>query len=153
MKILVKDLAAKQADHIIESMPLFIDPRAQTALQTALKESLISVFGEVANILEGFHADQGGEQHRVDGASAFDSQVGGSHYAMPIQHVEFCQKNHLPWCESSAIKYIVRHKRKNGIQDIKKALHYLELLAEMEYNVTPDQLHQPDVPQKPATVG
>lgn len=142
MKLLIKDLAAKQAAHIIENLPLFIDPRAQTALQTALKESLISVFGEAANLLEGFHTDQGGEQHRVDGASALDTQVGGDHYNMPIQHVEFCQRNRLPWCESAAIKYLVRHKRKNGLQDVRKAIHYIELMAEMEYGVTPTELHQ-----------
>lgn len=65
---------------------------------------------------------------------ALEKQVGGTHYKMPIQHVEFCQRNKLLWCESAAIKYIVRHRQKNGRQDIEKAIHYLELLLELEYS-------------------
>ena len=71
-------------------------------------------------------------------SNALNKQVGGSHYkAQPIQHVEFCQRNQIPWCESAAIKYIVRHKRKNGKEDLLKAIHYLEMLIEIEY---PDPL-------------
>lgn len=71
--------------------------------------------------------------------SALDKQVGGSHYkGMKIQHAVFCQVNGLPWCESAAIKYICRHKQKNGRQDIEKAIHYLELLLEIEYNQKPE---------------
>jgi len=31
------------------------------------------------------------------------------------------------------INYVTRHKSKNGAQDIKKAIHYLELILELEY--------------------
>lgn len=63
-------------------------------------------------------------------------QVGGSHYKdMPIQHAEFCQVNKLPWCESAAIKYLCRHKKKNGVQDLQKAIHYARLAAKLEYGV------------------
>ena len=61
-------------------------------------------------------------------------QVGGSHYcAMVIQPVEFCQKNGLGFCESSAIKYLCRHKRKNGVQDLEKAIHFIQILIKLEY--------------------
>jgi hypothetical protein len=61
-------------------------------------------------------------------------QVGGSHYAgTAIQHVTFCQRNRIPWCEANAIKYVLRHRRKNGRQDLEKAMHYLELLIDEEY--------------------
>lgn len=66
--------------------------------------------------------------------SALDVQVGGGHYkSLVIQPVEFCQKNKLPYCESNVIKYTVRHNSKNGIEDLRKAKHYLELLAQLEY--------------------
>ncbi len=66
--------------------------------------------------------------------SALGTQVGGAHYkSMPIQVVEFCQKNSLNYCESNVVKYICRHKSKNGIEDLKKAKHYIELLMEIEY--------------------
>jgi hypothetical protein len=66
--------------------------------------------------------------------SALNKQVAGDHYReMKIQPVEFCQGNGLNYCEAAAIKYICRHKRKNGIEDIDKAIHFLELLKELEY--------------------
>lgn len=67
--------------------------------------------------------------------SAFDKQEGGNHYKdLPIGPVEYCQKNKLGFCESSVIKYVTRHKNKNGKQDILKAIHFLEMLLELEYN-------------------
>ena len=66
--------------------------------------------------------------------AALDMQEGGDHYkTMVIQPVEFCQKNRLPYIESNVIKYVCRHGSKNGKEDIKKAIHYLELLLELEY--------------------
>ena len=52
---------------------------------------------------------------------------------MPIQPVEFCQRNELNFCESSVIKYVCRHRRKNKAEDIRKAIHFLELLLDLEY--------------------
>ena len=60
-----------------------------------------------------------------------DDQVGGDHYKdMIIQPSEFIYKNGLDWLEGNAIKYICRHHLKNGIEDIDKAIHYLNLLKE-----------------------
>lgn len=72
-------------------------------------------------------------QNRNQKDGALSTQVGGSHYISPLQHVEFCQVNRLPWCESAAIKYVLRHRKKNGKQDIQKAIHYLELLMALDY--------------------
>lgn len=67
-------------------------------------------------------------------SSALDKQEGGNHYKnYAIQPVEFCQKNKLTYCESNVIKYVTRHRDKNGVDDINKAIHYLELLKELEY--------------------
>jgi len=57
-------------------------------------------------------------------------QVGGSHYQMPIEPVEFIVKNNIPYREANVIKYVVRHARKNGREDILKAIHYLEMILE-----------------------
>ena len=65
---------------------------------------------------------------------ASERQVGGTHYRdMPIQPTEIAVRNELGWCESNAIKYILRHSTKHGKQDILKAIHYLELLMEYHY--------------------
>lgn len=64
---------------------------------------------------------------------ALDHQEGGSHYKMPIQPIAFVHANNIPFIEGNVIKYVCRHKFKNGAQDIKKAIHYLNLLLELEY--------------------
>jgi hypothetical protein len=62
------------------------------------------------------------------------TQVGGNHYKkMVIQPAEFINKNKLLFAEGNAIKYICRHSTKGGIQDIDKAIHYLEMVKERDY--------------------
>jgi hypothetical protein len=60
-------------------------------------------------------------------------QVGGSHYQLPIQPIDYIVKNDIPYREANIIKYVTRHQKKNGIEDLKKAMHYLEMLME-DYN-------------------
>lgn len=61
-------------------------------------------------------------------------QESGNHYKRyKIQPVEFCQANQLNYCESNVIKYVVRHRDKNGLEDLKKARHYIDLLIQLEY--------------------
>ncbi len=67
-------------------------------------------------------------------SNPLDTQVGGSHYKdFTIQPVEFCFKNRIPHLESCAIKYICRHAKKGGRDDLDKAIHYLEILKSLEY--------------------
>lgn len=66
--------------------------------------------------------------------SALETQVGGGHYKdMKIQPVEFIHANKIPYIEGCVIKYVCRHRSKNGKQDIEKAIHFLQLLIEQEY--------------------
>lgn len=66
--------------------------------------------------------------------SALDIQEGGNHYKKyKIQPVEFAFANNMPFLDANAFKYICRHADKNGIADLRKARHYLELMAEMYY--------------------
>lgn len=63
--------------------------------------------------------------------SAFDKQVGGNHYKdTAIQPIDFIFANNLGYVEGNVIKYVCRYGLKNGIEDLKKAKHYLELLIE-----------------------
>lgn len=65
---------------------------------------------------------------------ALRGQVGGSHYKdMAIQPVQFIHANGLDYLTGNVIKYVCRHKAKNGVQDLLKARHYLDLLLELEY--------------------
>lgn len=64
---------------------------------------------------------------------ATSKQVGGDHYAvMKIQPIEFIMANELGFCEGNVIKYLCRYKRKNGLEDLKKARQYLDFLIERE---------------------
>lgn len=67
-------------------------------------------------------------------ASALDKQISGNHYKdCGIQPIEYIHANGLDYFEGNAVKYITRHRKKNGKADIEKAIHYLELLLELEY--------------------
>ncbi len=65
--------------------------------------------------------------------SAFDKQVGGSHYSkLAIQPMEYSMANNLDACQHTAIKYITRFREKDGIRDLEKAIHTIQLLIEIE---------------------
>ena len=67
---------------------------------------------------------------------SLQEQVGGKHYhSMKIQPAEFINENKLLFAEGNAIKYICRHSVKGKEEDIKKAIHYLEMILERDYNV------------------
>ena len=56
-------------------------------------------------------------------------QVGGSHYKdYAIQPVEYCIANNMSFCEGNVVKYVTRWKDKGGVQDLKKARHFLDIL-------------------------
>ena len=66
--------------------------------------------------------------------SALDKQESGTHYKdKTIQPVVYILANNLGFCEGNVVKYVTRHKEKNGAADIRKAIHYLELLLELQY--------------------
>jgi hypothetical protein len=66
--------------------------------------------------------------------SALDKQVDGTHYKdLAIQPIQFIHSNQIPFMEANIIKYVCRHKAKNGLADLEKAKHYIEMLIEMEY--------------------
>ena len=67
---------------------------------------------------------------------SLEEQVGGKHYrSMKIQPAQFINENKLLFAEGNAIKYICRHSMKGKRQDIEKAIHYLEMILERDYNV------------------
>lgn len=65
--------------------------------------------------------------------TAIDTQVGGGHYkGMAIQPVEYIHGNGIGFMEGCAIKYLSRWRAKNGIEDLHKAAHFIQLLIELE---------------------
>ena len=65
--------------------------------------------------------------------NALEKQEGGNHYKdYSIQPIEYIHANNIPFAEGSVIKYVTRWRDKNGVADLKKAIHFLELLIELE---------------------
>lgn len=66
--------------------------------------------------------------------SALATQEGGTHYKeMKIQPIEYAMANKLNACEFNVLKYISRHRNKNGVEDLRKAKHMIDLLIALEY--------------------
>jgi len=79
------------------------------------------------------HHEKGCCKARRSTESALEKQVGGSHYKdFKIQPIEFITANNLSFIQASIIKYICRYDKKNGKEDIDKAIHYCELLKELK---------------------
>ena len=72
------------------------------------------------------------ERRITDSATTYNPfyvQVGGVHYKKhTIQPIDFIEANKLSFAEGCVIKYIMRYKEKNGIEDLKKAKHYIDLI-------------------------
>lgn len=65
--------------------------------------------------------------------SALSVQVAGGHYKdLKIQPVEYIHANGLPFMEGSVVKYVTRWRNKGGLDDLKKARHFLDMLIELE---------------------
>ena len=60
-------------------------------------------------------------------------QVGGSHYSKhKVQPWDYIYENNLCYFTGNCVKYVSRWRDKGGVEDLKKAIHYLEKLIELE---------------------
>ena len=70
--------------------------------------------------------------------SAYDKQIGGKHYQnFSIQPSKFVIENELLFPEGNVIKYVCRHRYKNGKEDLEKAVHFIEMIIERDYPTIP----------------
>ena len=64
---------------------------------------------------------------------ATDTQVGGNHYTkLAIQPMQYSMENGLDALQHTVIKYVTRFRDKNGIEDLEKAKHCIDMLIEFE---------------------
>lgn len=59
-------------------------------------------------------------------------QVGGDHYKRAHQPWEIIEEWNLNYWAGNVLKYLLRYPYKNGVEDLKKAQHYLEYLIKKE---------------------
>ncbi|SDS25502.1 Protein of unknwon function [Halopseudomonas litoralis] len=65
--------------------------------------------------------------------SALEQQPGGSHYkGRAIQPIQYIHANNLGFCEGNVVKYVTRWREKGGLEDLRKAQHYIDLLIDLE---------------------
>jgi len=74
-----------------------------------------------------------GAGHREADMSANDTQVGGAHYKqLKIQTWDYITQNNIPYLEGCVIKYVSRWRDKGGVEDLRKAQHYIQKLIETQ---------------------
>ena len=65
--------------------------------------------------------------------NANDTQVGGSHYKQQqMQPWDYIAANNLGFFEGNVVKYVTRWRGNGGVEDLRKARHYLDKLIELE---------------------
>ena len=80
-----------------------------------------------------------GDMKSPVGAETRTEQVGGDHYSkMTIQPIEFINANSLSYMQGNVVKYVCRYRDKNGIEDLEKAKHYIDMMIA---ELTHEQLH------------
>ena len=66
-------------------------------------------------------------------ASALDKQVSERHYKdFKIQPIKFIHANNIPFIEGVAIEHLCNWRDNEGIKDLEKAKHFIELLIKLE---------------------
>jgi len=75
--------------------------------------------------------------------NTFKKQTGGTHYkGLAITPAEYAMKNKLDACQFSVVKYVTRFRDKNGLEDLKKAKDFIDMLIESEYPTNDNDTHK-----------
>ena len=119
-----------------EELP-FIDDECYTNKSDGVFRLPISEPCDISNWVEireeGSLNDQYAEIETVR-QSAWQKQEGGSHYKnLKIQPMQYALENKLDYAQANVVKYVTRHKEKNGKEDLLKAIHNIELMIEFYY--------------------
>jgi len=73
------------------------------------------------------------QRKQLEALKANDVQVAGTHYkGKAIQPWDYIVGNNLGYLEGNIVKYVSRWKDKGGVDDLRKARHYLDKLIEIQ---------------------
>jgi len=64
--------------------------------------------------------------------NANNKQIGGNHYKTAIEPWDAILSWDLGYLDGSAVKYLSRWRKKGGVDDLRKAVHFIEKLIEVE---------------------
>lgn len=93
--------------------------------------------GVLTAVIEEANKQQEAQQKALDRefaefySDANKKQIGGDHYKTAIEPWDYIIANDMGYLEGNCLKYLSRYKKKNGLQDLEKALHYLQKLIEV----------------------
>ncbi|MGN1155866.1 MAG: DUF3310 domain-containing protein [Agathobacter sp.] len=62
------------------------------------------------------------------------------HYQSAIQPVDYIAANDLDFFDGNVVKYVTRHRKKNGADDIFKAIHYCMMILKYRYGMTFEEI-------------
>jgi len=65
--------------------------------------------------------------------TALSTQVGGDHYDKEVQPIEIMYMYKTTPAIGKVLKYVLRYRSKNGLEDLKKARHCIDLAIQLEY--------------------
>lgn len=97
----------------------------------------------MAQLTKGLSAIPGGQipPSIPPSKGALSKQEGGDHYSkLKIQPIEYIQANGLDFFQGNILKYLTRHKDKDGAKDLRKVIHYAQLALELQYG----EMHKED---------
>lgn len=75
---------------------------------------------------------------------ANDRQVAGEHYKNAFQHWDWVELVMLPYLPAQVTKYLVRWRKKNGLQDLEKSAHFLQKFVERRAETQSDAIAMTD---------
>lgn len=82
------------------------------------------------------------EERIAAGVAPEVAQVGGDHYAARYQHWDWVIDCRVPYLEANATKYLMRWRKKNGTQDLNKALSYVVKIRAAQHRGYVNTSHQ-----------
>ena len=123
----VKKLAKKY-----KIAPSYVYNIRKRTMQRLADNPLTPEQNEAMDTLVATSQELGGWQVTAN-TGALNVQVGGDHYKKhKIQPIEYIHANNLPFIEGNIVKYITRWREKNGVKDLEKVKHYVDLLIQLE---------------------
>lgn len=106
---------------------MFTRKRKPKVVEAKIEPMVVSVFGDPTDADEEKNMAVMQEQSKANAV-----QIGGQHYqSKAIQPWDYIASNGLGYLEGNVVKYVSRWKEKGGVEDLKKAAHYLAKLIEV----------------------
>ena len=132
---------AGELEHIVGGMCLYTmagyrDIRTGGVMNATSSQQMLIPLQDVTVVIWNDEDCVRQDENPADGEAGgvLSFQIGGEHYKQQgIQPVEYIVANNLTFLEGNVIKYTTRHRAKGKADDIRKVIHYAQMILELEY--------------------